>query len=92
MKYRVKAGFELKDIAGELILLPRGESTVDYNYVTVFNETGALIIRAMSDWTDVQTLAACLVKEYGISAGEAAEDTQAYLDKMLEEGFIEVQD
>ena len=42
MKYKAKSGFELKDVAGELLLMPRGADTVDYNYVTVFNEDGIL--------------------------------------------------
>ena len=64
MKYRLKNGFELKDIAGELLLLPRGADTVDYNYVTVFNEAGALLYRAMADFTDTDTLAQMLVEKY----------------------------
>jgi len=91
MRYRFKKGFELKDVAGELLLLPRGADTVDYNYVTVFNEAGALIYRAMADFTDIDTLAQLLVEKYSIGFDEARTDTQAYIDKMLNEGFIEAE-
>lgn len=91
MKYRLKNGFELKDIAGELLLLPRGADTVDYNYVTVFNEAGALLYRAMADFTDTDTLAQMLVEKYSISFEQAKTDTQAYIDKMLNEGIIEAE-
>lgn len=91
MKYKAKNGFELKDIAGELLLLPRGADTVDYNYVTVFNETGALIYRAMNDFVDIDSLAQMLVEKYSISFAQAKTDTQAYVDKMLEEGIIEAE-
>ncbi len=91
MRYRFKKGFELKDIAGELLLLPRGADTVDYNYVTVFNEAGALIYRAMDDYIDTDTLAQMLVDKYSIGFDEARADTQAYIDKMLNEGIIEAE-
>lgn len=91
MKYRAKQDFVLRDIAGELILMPRGASTTDDNYITVFNETGALLYRAMQEYTDVRTLAGLLVQQYGISGEEALADTQAYLDKMLGEGIAEAE-
>lgn len=91
MKYRTNKAFELKDIGGELLLMPRGASTVDYNFVTVFNETGALIYRAMEDFTEPQALAQLLVQTYGIAPEEAAADVAAYLEKMLAEDMIEAQ-
>ncbi len=90
MKYQAKEGFELKEIAGELLLLPRGASTVDYNYVMVFNETGALIYRALQNPSDVDSLAALLVEKYGISAEEAKADIEAYVAKMLDAEIVEV--
>lgn len=91
MKYRTNKAFELKDIGGELLLLPRGASTVDYNFVTVFNDTGALIYRAMEDFVDAAELAQLLVQTYGISMEEATADVDAYLAKMLAEDMIEAQ-
>lgn len=91
MKYRTNKAFELKDIGGELLLLPRGASTVDYNFVTVFNDTGALIYRAMEDFVDTAELAQLLVQTYGISVEEATADVDAYLAKMLAEDMIEAQ-
>ena len=91
MKYRTNKAFELKDIGGELLLLPRGASTVDYNFVTVFNDTGALIYRAMEDFVDAAELAQLLVQTYGIGMEEATADVDAYLAKMLAEDMIEAQ-
>ena len=91
MKYRTNKAFELKDIGGELLLLPRGASTVDYNFVTVFNDTGALIYRAMEDFVDAAELAQLLVQTYGIGMDEAIADVDAYIAKMLAEDMIEAQ-
>lgn len=90
-RYRTNKKFELKEVAGELLLLPRGAETLDYNYVTVFNETGALIYRSMEEYTDVDTLAAILTEKYGIDSDEAKADVCAYVEKMLQEDMLEVE-
>lgn len=91
MRYRINKNFELKEIAGELLLLPRGASTVDYNYVTVFNETGAFIYRNMSEYVDIETLSELLAEKYSIDVEIAKADTEDYIKKMLEAEIIEVE-
>lgn len=91
MRYRANKNFELKEIAGELLLMPRGASTVDYNFVTVFNETGAFIYRNMADFVDTETLAKLLAEKYSIAFDEAKADVEAYIEKMLGESIVEVE-
>ena len=88
MKYIAKSDFELKDIAGDIILLPRGAQTVDYNYVMVFNEVGAEIYKAMREAVTIETLAQLLVDKYGIDAGTATKDVSEYVEKMLENEIV----
>lgn len=92
MRYKAKDGFELKDIADELLLLPRGADTVENNYVMIFNETGALIYRAMSNYVNIDTLSDLLVEKYSISKDEAKMDILAYVEKMYAAGIIEKED
>ena len=89
MNYIKNANFELKEIGGETLLIPRGAATVDFNNVTVFNEAGALLLGAMNEATDVETLAKMLVEKYNIQPDEAKADTEAYIQKMLDAGIIE---
>lgn len=90
MNYKIKANYELKEIGGETLLIPRGAETVDFNNVTVFNETGALLLRAMDEATNIDTLAQMLVEKYNIQPDEAKADTEAYIQKMLDAGIVEV--
>lgn len=88
MKYIAKSDFELKDIAGDIILLPRGAQTVDYNYVMVFNEAGAEIYKAMREAVTIETLVQLLVDKYGIDAKTAMKDVSEYVEKMLENEIV----
>ena len=89
MKYIAKSDFELKDIAGDIILLPRGAQTVDYNYVMVFNETGAEIYRNMEQAVTIETLARLLMDRYHIDAETATKDVTEYVEKMIENEIVE---
>ena len=89
MTYKRKSNYELKEIGGETLLIPRGAETVDFNNVTVFNEAGALLLGAMNEATDVDSLAQMLVEKYNIQPDEAKADTEAYIQKMLDAGIIE---
>ena len=71
MNYKRKSNYELKEIGGETLLIPRGAETVDFNNVTVFNEAGALLLNAMNEATDVDSLAQMLVEKHG---GQVPED------------------
>jgi hypothetical protein len=89
MKYIAKSDFELKDVAGDLILLPRGAQTVDYNYVMVFNEAGAEIYKAMGEAVTVEALAQLLVDRYNLDTETAMKDVSDYIEKMLENEIID---
>ncbi len=71
------------------MLIPRGSQTLDYNAVTVFNETGALIYKALQEPAEVHDLASLLIEKYCINETIAVSDVQEYLKKMLDAGIIE---
>ncbi|MDO4748165.1 MAG: PqqD family protein [Eubacteriales bacterium] len=89
MKYIAKSDFELKDIAGDIILLPRGAQTVDYNYVMVFNEAGAEIYKAIESEKTLEQLAQLLVDKYNIDQSTALADAKEYVEKMVENEIVD---
>lgn len=90
MKYKRSSNFELKEIGGEFLLIPRGATTVDYNNVTVFNEAGAFLFCALDEPKGVDAFADMLVEKYNIQPEEAKTDAAAYVQKMLDAGIVEV--
>lgn len=90
MKYIAKNNFELKEVAGEYMLIPRGASTVDFNGVIVFNETGVEIYKALSEEVTLEALAQLLVDKYNIDLETATADAKEYIEKMLEADIVEV--
>ena len=90
MKYKVKDHFEMKQIADEYIVIPRGSEALNFNATVVFNETGAFLWNKMAAFTDAETLAAALAEKYGIDTATALEDTKAFLEKMEKNGMADI--
>ncbi|MBQ6381624.1 MAG: PqqD family protein [Clostridia bacterium] len=89
MKYKVKDCFEMKQIADEYIVIPRGSQALDFNATVVFNESGAFLWNYLKEYNTPEVLAAALKERYAIEESTAAEDTRAFLNKMEENGMLD---
>ena len=91
MKYKQNPNFELKEIAGDCVLVARGRSAIDFSAVVLFNETGIVLWEELADWKTAQELSAVLVARFAAPEDTAALDVQAFLDKCSAEGLIDKQ-
>ena len=91
MKYKRNPNFELKEIAGDRVLVARGKAALDFSAVVLFNETGIVLWEELADWKTAPELAAVLVAQCDAPESAAAQDVKAFLDKCETEGLIEKQ-
>lgn len=91
MKYKRNEQFQLKEIAGDRILVARGTVAIDFGAVVVFNDTGVLLWQALAEWSTAQELAAVLVAQCEAPEAAAAQDVQTFLNKLDAEGLLEKQ-
>ncbi len=90
MTYSAKTCFEMKNIAGDFLLIPRGSSAIDYSAVLVLNETGAFLWKEMSTPVTISELVKKLVDKFAPSAKQAETDVKRFIEKMLENELIDV--
>ncbi len=90
MTYSTKTCFEMKNIAGDFLLIPRGNSAIDYSAVLVLNETGAFLWREMRTPVTISDLVKKLVDKFSPSVEQAQTDVERFIDKMLENELIDV--
>ncbi len=90
MKYKVKDCFEMKQIADEYIVIPRGNEAINFNATVVFNESGAFLWNELSDFTNEEALAKALQQKYDIDYSLAEKDTKAFLSKMNDNGLLDL--
>ena len=89
MKYKVKDGFIMKNIADEYVVIPRGTQAIEINASMVFNESGAFLWKKLSYFIDEDTLVDKKKKKYFIDEMLAKKDVRAFLEKLDINGLIE---
>lgn len=71
-----------REIAGDTILVPVGKTVLDSNGLFVLNELGAFIWDLLPAVKDEAEICEAILREYDVSAEEAARDVGAFLENL----------
>lgn len=82
----MKNNYLLREIAGEYMLVPLGESS--FNSMVTFNETGAFIWRKLEDGLKEDEIAKALTLEYNVKYNQALEDVKELIGYLKENNVI----
>ena len=86
---KVSNKFVLRQVAGEWIVLPVAEKTVDFNGMLTLNETGCMLWQLLEKGSNEEALAKALTDEYDVTFAEALADVNEYLGKLERAGCLE---
>lgn len=87
---KIIEGFRLRDVMGQATVIGEGTGQVNFNKLITLNSTAAYLWRSIEGKEfDSDTLAALLIKEYGIEEELAAKDAAAILNKWIEIGLVQ---
>lgn len=84
---KIKDGFLLRQVAGQNVVLPAGD-TLDLNVMITLNETGAFLWERLQQETTEEELVQALLGEYEVSEAVAASAVAAFVKKLEENGFL----
>ena len=84
----VKREFVLREIAGDLLLVPTGKTALDLNGMMTLNDVGADIWKMLPEVRDEEEIVQRLLQEYDAPAEQIRPDVTAFLDKLRELGII----
>ena len=85
---KLKDGFVLRQVAGETVVIPSGQ-TLDLNMMITLNETGRFLWERMEQETCEEELVLALVKEYEVDEQKAKESVKEFVKKLYDHGFAE---
>mgnify|MGYP000644247192 CR=1 FL=1 len=71
-----------RNIAGDVILVPIGDASLELKGLVTLNETGELLWDRLPQAADAADLAAALRAEYDVDEPTALQDAQAFLDAL----------
>ena len=79
---KLKKEFILREIAGEYILVPTGETTLNFNGLITVNELGAFICNNIEKVNSEEDILKLILDEYEVEENIAREDLNEFLNKL----------
>lgn len=85
---KFKKEFMLREIVGETILIPVGESNNHFNGIITINELGKFIWENLESSESENILLDKILNEYEVDEKTAKEDLDEFLEKLREADII----
>lgn len=80
--------FMLRDIAGEVVLVPTGAATQNFNGLITLNEVAAFIWKNLDEAQTQQRLTEMILEEFEIDKETAKRDVEGFLNALCEQGMV----
>lgn len=85
---KLKEGFLLRQLAGEYVVVPVGEASLDLRGMITLNETGAFLWEQLQSEQTEQTLTDKLLADYAVDEAQARRDVACFTEKLRQQGLL----
>lgn len=86
---RINGEFFIRNIAGDNVLIPIGNTALNFNGMIILNETGTFVWKLLVNGeTNKDSIIRELIKDYEIDEDTANQDLEAYLKNLVQEGIL----
>ncbi len=85
---KLKEGFILREVAGENVVVPSGD-TLNLNMMITLNETGRFLWERLETGAEEADLVNALLGEYDVSEADAKAHVSAFIEKLSTHDFLE---
>ena len=86
---KIKEGFILRNVAGNNVVVPIGQATIDFNGMMSLNDTGAFLFGKLIEGISREDLIQEVVEAYGIEKELAEKDVDNFIEKVEREDLFE---
>lgn len=85
---RIEKEFILREIAGDYILVPVGNTALEFNGLLTVNAIGAFLWERMKKETTIDALTAAVLEEYEVDADTARKDVEEFVASLQKVGIV----
>ena len=85
---KIKLDFVLREIAGDILLVPAGKTALDLNGMLTLNEVGAEIWKMLPEGENEEEIVERLLRDYDAEPAQVREDVSAFLDRLRGLGIL----
>lgn len=86
---KIKNGFSLYQVGGSYVVVPDGETPLDFNGMVTLNETGAFLWKLLEGERTREQLVEALLEEYDVSPKQAKQSVDCFAAELEENGFAQ---
>lgn len=86
---KVKGNFIMREIGGDYILVPTGDSALQFGGLMTTNEVGSFIWEQLTNDISLEELAIRIVEEFEIDEETAREDAKEFIEKLRKLNLVE---
>lgn len=86
---KIKDTFVLRNVADSWVVLPLGQSSLDFNGMLTLNSTAAFLWGVLEKGADRAALVDALTGEYEVSREQASADVDAFLETLSQVDCLE---
>lgn len=86
---KIKNGFILRTVAGQNLIVPVGENTMNFNAAITLNESAAFLWNKLTEEQTEEQLLSALTEEYSIDEATAKADIKVFLNVLKEHNILE---
>ena len=84
---KLKEGFLMRQVAGQVVVLPTG-GAMDLDMMITLNDTGAFLWKKLQENTDEAALVAAVLAEYDVDEATAKQAVANFVAKLSDNGFL----
>ena len=84
-----RENYIVREIMGQFMFMPTGETASKFNGLIVSSETGAFIWEHIEEVSSAEEMASLLTQEFEVSYEEALADVTALFENFQKAGWIE---
>ncbi len=85
---KIKLDFVLREIAGDILLVPAGKTALDLNGMLTLNEVGADIWKMLPEVENEEEIVERLLRDYDAEPAQVREDVSEFLDRLRGLGIL----
>ena len=84
---KLKYDIAIQEVADKFVAVAKNSETEEVEKVFALNETGVIILRALTDGADTPAIVTQLLAEYDVTPQEAETEVNAFIDMLKENGI-----
>ena len=85
---KIKLDFVLREIAGDILLVPAGKTALDLNGMLTLNEVGAEIWKMLPGVENEEEIVERLLQDYEVAPAQVREDVAEFIGHLRELGIL----